>query len=280
MFKRILNSINQSYRQETLRERSKRMIPGSIYCIIASSMYIFVSSIINVFFFPGMHLGVDWINLLTRWVEYILVFALAGAIVGWFTEEYIGIVGGGVVLTILVLIGNLVASVVGRGSPALTLQSIFTALPLVGVGILLAWLIRVAINRHLLIQLKEKPAVRRNLAAQMLIIVILVGLIPGVLSRFGYSSEYAIRTLNRGMQNFATDPLFQYRYPFAKVPGLKTHFGMNYTLFVYSSSYEANALDVTIQFEDGYAISCIVPVTSADTMILQVCNEGSRIITP
>ena len=280
MFKRILNSINQSYRQETLRERSKRMIPGSIYCIIASSMYIFVSSIINVFFFPGMHLGVDWINLLTRWVEYILVFALAGAIVGWFTEEYIGIVGGGVVLTILVLIGNLVASVVGRGSPALTLQSIFTALPLVGVGILLAWLIRVAINRHLLIQLKEKPAVRRNLAAQMLIIVILVGLIPGVLSRFGYSSEYAIRTLNRGMQNFATDPLFQYRYPFAKVPGLKTHFGMNYTLFVYSSSYEANDLDVTIQFEDGYAISCIVPVTSADTMILQVCNEGSRIITP
>jgi len=57
-----------------------------------------------------LHLSVDWISLLTHWVEFSIALALAGAIVGWFKEEYMGIFGGGVVLTILVLVGNLVAS--------------------------------------------------------------------------------------------------------------------------------------------------------------------------
>ncbi|HEX7542023.1 MAG TPA: hypothetical protein VF352_07820 [Anaerolineales bacterium] len=59
---------------------------------------------------------------------------------------------------------------------------------------------------------------------QLTTIVFLVGLIPGVFSRFGYTSEYAIRTLNKGLQNFATDPFSQWRFTFSKVPALKDHF--------------------------------------------------------
>ncbi|HEX7542022.1 MAG TPA: hypothetical protein VF352_07815 [Anaerolineales bacterium] len=103
-----------SYRQETLAERGKRMAPGVMYGAIASTVYVLVSSIINVIFFPGLHLGVDWISLLTHWIEFSLALALAGGIVGWFTEDYMGIVGGGVVLTILLLVGNMIASLMGQ----------------------------------------------------------------------------------------------------------------------------------------------------------------------
>jgi hypothetical protein len=280
MFKRIAETIIKSYRQETPLERSKRMVPGVMYGAIVSTVYVLVSSIVNVIFFPDLHLRVDWISLLNRWVEFGIALVLAGVIVGWFTEEYMGIVGGGVVLTILILVGNLVTSLMGSRSVALTVQSFFTALPLVGVGILLAAAIRAAINRHLHIQQQERPEVRRKLFVQLTAIIILVGLIPGVLSRFGYSSEYAIRTLNEGMQNFATDPLFQWRFPFAKVPDLKVHFGMDYTLFARASTYEADALDVTIRFKDGYTVTCLVPIASGDTMFLEICNEGTKITSP
>ncbi|MCX6033451.1 MAG: hypothetical protein NTV38_00510 [Chloroflexi bacterium] len=66
MFKWIAETIIKSYRQETLAERGKRMMPGALYGAIATTVYVFVSSIINVIFFPDLHLGVDWIRLLTQ----------------------------------------------------------------------------------------------------------------------------------------------------------------------------------------------------------------------
>jgi hypothetical protein len=280
MFKRIAEAVLKSYRQETLAERSSRMVPGALYGIIASTVFVLVSSIINVIFFPDLHLGIDWISLLIHWVEFGLGLALSGVIVGWFTEEYMGIVGGGVVLTILLLVGNLIVSLMGGGSASLTVQSFFTALPLVGVCILLAWAIRVAINRHLYVKQQGTPEVRRKLFVQLTIIVFLVGLIPGVFSRFDISAEYAIRTLNDGLQNVASDPSLEVRFPIAKVPALKDHFSMNYTLFARTSAVSAGALDITIRFEDGYTITCLVPTASGDATYLQVCNEGTNIIFP
>jgi len=280
MFKRIAGTIIKSYRQETLAERGMRMVPGALYGVIATTVFVWVSSFINVIFFPDLHLGVDWISLLSRLVEFCLAMALAGAIVGWFTEEYMGIVGGGVVLTILLLVGNLVASLIGGGSTTMTVQSFITALPLVGAGILLAWAIRVAINRHLHIQQQEAPEVRRKLFVQLITIVFLVGLIPGVFSRFGISSEDAIRTLNKSLQNVATDSSLDVRFPIAKVPALKDHFGMNYTLFTRVSAIEAGAMDITIRFEDGYTVTCLVPTESGYATFLQVCNEGKKIAIP
>jgi len=280
MFKRIAEAILKSYRQETLAERSRRMAPGAMYAAIAATVFVLVSSIINIFFFPDLHLAVDWVSLLTQWIEFGFALALAGAIVGWFTEEYMGIVGGGIVLTILILVGNLVASLMGGGSAALTAQSFLTALPLVGVGVLLAWAVRVAINRHLYIKQQEAPEVRRKLFVQLMVIVFLVGLIPGILSRFGLSSEYAIRTLNESLQNVATDPSLEVRFPLAKVPALKDHFGMGYTLYARTSASAAGALDITIRFEDGYTVTCLVPTASGYSTFLQVCNEGTKIVFP
>jgi hypothetical protein len=280
MFKRITDTIIKSYRQETLAERGKRMLPGAMYGSFAATVFVLVSSAINVIFFPNLHLVVDWINLLTDWIQFGIGLALAGAIVGWFTEEYMGIVGGGVVLTILLLVGNLIASLLGGGSAALTVQSLITALPLVGVCVLLAWAIRVAINRHLHIKQQEVPDVRRKLFLQLVSIVFLVGLLPGVFSRFDVSAEFAIQTLNEGLQNAGIDPSLEVRFPIAKVPALKEHFGMNYTLNPRPSAVSAGALDITIRFEDGYTVTCLVPTTSGDAFFLQVCNEGTKIVSP
>jgi predicted phage tail protein len=227
-----------------------------------------------------LHLGVDWISLLTHWIEFGVALALDGVIVGWFTEEYMGIVGGGVVLTILLLVGNLVASLIGNVSATLTVQSFITVVPLIGASILLAGAIRMAINRHLHIKQQETPEVRRKRFMQLTIIVFLVGLIPGLFSRFGQSSEFAIRTLNESLQNVATDPSLEVRFPIAKVPALRDHFGMDYTLYARASTFEAGALDITIRFIDGFTVTHLVPTESGYALFLQVCNEVTKIASP
>jgi hypothetical protein len=277
MFKGLIASIAASFRQETLAERSARMQPGALYGLLAGTVFVLVSSFINIIFFPGIPLGIDWTSLLIQWFEFGIVLAAAGAIVGWFTEDYMGIVWGGVMLTGLLLLGNLVASLLGRGSAALMAQSIITVLPLVGAGVLLAGIIRVAINRHLFIGQQETQEIRRRLMRRLILIVILVGLVPGIFSRFGISTENTIRTLNDNLQNYATDPLLEWRYPYAQVPSLKQHLGMTYKLYVRTSGYEAGSLDITIRFQDGYAITCLAPTDSGNNLFLSTCNEGNSL---
>ena len=279
MFKRIVNAISKTFNQETLEERSSRMLPGVLYGAIVATVFVLISSIINVLFFPDLHLAVDWIGFLIRWLEFGIALALAGAIVGWFSEEYMGIVGGGIILTTLILIGNLIASLIGNGSATLMVQSFFTALPLIGVCIILAWALRTAINRHLHIKQHETPGMRWKMFVQMIFIVCLVGLIPGVFSRFGLSSENAIRTLNKSLQNTTTTPPLEVRFPIANVPAIKGHIGMDYKMYTRTSSEVTGALDITIRFVDGYTITCIVP-TDSSSAYLDACNEGTRITNP
>lgn len=95
MIKRIINPILKSFREETLKERSERMLPGALIGIVAATAYILVLSTVNVITLPALHLSVDWIRMLINLIIYDLVLALVGAIAGWFTDDYMGAVGGG-----------------------------------------------------------------------------------------------------------------------------------------------------------------------------------------
>jgi len=282
MFTRIQVDIQKFFHQETLAERGKRMLPGALYCVSAASIYSVVSPVINVIFYPDLHLAMDWGGLLIHWVELGIVAALAGAIVGWFTETYEGVVFGGVILSILLLVGNLVASLVsGRDASLMGQSIIITILPLVGALILLAWAIRMAINRHVHIRQREKPEIQRKRLVQLTALVCLVGLVPGVFALFGTASLSSIRSMNKTLQNYAIDPMLEFRFPYEKVPALKDHFGMDYSLYVHTSMIRTVSLEITIHYGDGYSVTCLVPQLDREgQMILDVCNEGTTINFP
>ena len=67
MFKRFTQEIVRFYRQETFAERSLRMVPGALYGTLVATVFVLASSVINILFFPGQHLGVDWIRFLIQW---------------------------------------------------------------------------------------------------------------------------------------------------------------------------------------------------------------------
>jgi hypothetical protein len=282
MFKRIAESSYKFFSEESLSERSKRMIPGAIYAAIAASLYTVVSAVVNVIAYPDLHLAVNWGGLLIQLLGFALVLALAGVIVGWFSETYEGIVFGGIVIAVLLLAGNYIASLVtGRGATLMGQSILVTILPLVIACMLLAAVIRVAINRHSYIKRQEKPGVRRKLSVQLVGTVALVGFVLGVFALYGTGFTTTLRALNKTMQNYATDPFIESRFPYDKVPGLKDHFGMDYSLYARTSNLIADAIEVTIHFKDGYSVTCLAPQTAgSEALLLDICNEGTSLRSP
>lgn len=275
MFKRLSEATDKFFHEETWAERSRRMLPGAMYCAAAVTVYVLVSSLINVIVYPDMHLGVDWLGVLVRWLEYGIALALAGAIIGWFSETIEGVVWGGLILAALLMLGSAVLALLSGMGNTLLGQSLVTIIPVLGSGVLLAWVIRMAVKRHTDIMEKAEPKTRRKQLTQLIGLVLLVGLIPGVFSLFGTSSRYAIGSLNNALQNYASDKLIESRFPYENLPGLKAHFGMDYTLYARTSGEVSGSLDITIRFVDGYAVTCVVPqLNSNQPILLDACSEG------
>ena len=282
MFTRIKTEILKYFRQESFAERSNRMLTGGIYCALAATVYILVSSVINVIIYPDLHLGINWTGLFISWLEVGLVLALAGAIIGWFTEDHEGVVWGGVLLAVLIFVGNLLVALISGRSATLMGQSLLlTAIPLIGAGILIAFVIRMPIKRHLRAQQQGEPGKRRKQYVQLTLQVILVGLVIGIFSLFGTSSLATLRSMNKTLQEYTTDPLIEQRFPYEKVPALKDHFGMDYSLYVHTSTLKTGTMDITIHYKDGYSVSCLVPLLESNgQLLLDTCNEGTSVRSP
>ncbi len=258
------------------------MLVGAIYCALAATVYILVSSVINVIVYPDVHLGINWTGLIISWLEVGLVLALAGAIIGWFTEDHEGVVWGGVLLAVLIFVGNLLVALINGRSAKLMGQSLLlTAIPLIGAGILIAFVIRMPIKRHMRVKQLVEPGKRRKQYIQLTLLVILVGLIVGIFSLFGTASLATLRSMNKTLQEYATDPLIEQRFPYQNVPALKEHFGKDYSLYVHTSTLMTDSMDITIHFKDGYSVSCLVPLLESNgQLLLDTCNEGSSVHPP
>lgn len=282
MIKRFTSGIDKYLHQETQAERTNRILPGAIYSALTVISYLIVSSTINVLVFRNLNLAVDWTRLLLSCLEFGLILAVAGVIVAWFTETHEGIVYGGIVLALLILVGNMAATaVIGQSFQLLSQSIIIVILPLIGAGILLAAAIRVAVNRHVKISQIENPQIRRKQSVQLIALICLVGLVIGALSLFGTTSLNSVRALNSNLQNYATDPLAENRFPYQDLPGLKNHLGMPYTLVASTAYTTADAMEITIRFKDGYSVACVIPLLGAnEQLLMNTCNEGASLKSP
>jgi hypothetical protein len=175
------------------------------------------------------------------------------------TDTVEGVVWIGLILAALLMLGSMVLSLLSGTGNTLLGQSLITIIPVIGAGILLAWVIRMVVKRHSDIMALAEPKIRRKQLTQLVGIVLLVGLIPGVFSMFGSSSHHAIGSINNVLQNYATDKLIDSRFPYQQLAALKQHFGMDYTLYTHTSSAASGSLDITVRFMDGYRITCVVP---------------------
>lgn len=264
--------LNRIFNEETLSQRKERMIPAAIYGALIGATYTLTLSFINVYTFPKLPLGMDWVYTLTRCFEFSVALALIGAIATWFTEGYEGVVGGGVIVTLLMILVVLVSS--NNRDSTVTMQSLITALPLVGVNVLAAWGLRWAAQRHLDITRDEKAELRRKNLTRHVMLILLVGLIPGVLGRMGVSTEQTLKHVNELLQAAPADPSVLPRLPLKQVPALREHIGVSYLLYARPSMLSVGNLDVVVRFADGFSMTCVLPIPGGP--FITNCSEGDQ----
>ena len=280
MFRRIVNPILVFFREETLRERSERMLPAAVIGALAGTAYVLTLATINVISLPALHLSPDWGSLLVHLVEYDLALALAGAIAGWFTEDPAGAIGGGIVSTLLYLIVNWLIIRLTGNSPARLVQLLITAVPLLIGAMLLCAVYRFAVGRYVRL-MQTKPGARRSLRlAGMLVLVILVGMTPGSFAHFDQNSQNVILAMDQRLQAVAGEPALEAQFPLAQFPALQSHFGQPFVLQPRPSASQGSALDVTIRYADGYAITCLVPTNDPYVQYFKQCYLGNNVILP
>ena len=267
----MLENLQRSYLQETPAERSQRMIPAAIFGIIVATAYVWTLALVNVFSFPELPLAINWARMIGMWFGLSLAFAFFGALAAWFTEEYAGVVGGGLIFTALLAIWFLISARVQDST--ITAQSIITTLPLAGVNMLAAWAFRWAARRYLAIQHEANPGVRRKQLIQHLALVLLVGLVPGLFGRMDTPAQRTLGQLHELLQAAPSDPSVWPRLPLRQVPALEEHFGVDYVFYAQPSASAVSVMDVSVKFEDGFWMSCQLPISTAVSFITE-CKEG------
>ena len=265
--------------QETPTERNKRMLPGIMYGLIIASTYAFVGSIVNQLSFPDLPVGVNWRSLFFTWLFFAVWLGFGGGFINWFTQAEESVVTGWLVMIVIAL-----------GAGSLTLEGslptqfgkiVLLVLPVLAISLLMTITLRWLGERHAE-TLENRQTLRTRGIAILVAIALAIGGLTGLgLNRWTGSTQRAVRDIHSRLQTTAADPAqVEEFFPPTGVPQLNSHLGKPYTLHGHPSGQSVVAIEVSIDFMDGYHVTCILLVFPDKPPFLRACAEGDEVILP
>jgi len=277
MLNKIKEFFVKDWQEETFEQRWPRIKYGLIFGVVGALFYAVVAATINIISYPELHLTVNWTSAINIWVTVSLALVIAGFIVGWPTEEVKAIVGGGVTLTFLLLVINTIMFISQNVTNQSYFQVLVASLPMVGVIVLLALALRQGINKAAAAEKEESKPKKRNSLVKIFSIVIALGTIGGLFSRFDGSAVTMLESLNERLQTADTSGTTKVEFPSNVLQDVQSHYGQEFGLYIRSATGTIGALDVTISFADGYTLTCQIPTVSGSYVFIDACSEGNRV---
>ncbi len=277
MFAKIKNNIITSFQQEDLSTRLQRVKLGVLFGIIGTTAYVLTSSLINPISFPQIPFGTDWLGLFGYWFALAAALSLAGAIAGWATEDHNGVVGGGVMMGLLILLLNTIAYLSQPGVKDSYFKVLVTTVPLIAVAILIALVFRWAINRQINNLKEENLKLKQKKITRLFGTLIVAGLVLGIFARYDQSIIDSLKTLDSRLQVAGADASSTVRFPDNVAASISSHFGTPYQYLMHYTNSAIGAVDVTIRFNDGYTLTCLVPTDSALFLMIPACSDGRQL---
>lgn len=277
MFAKLKESIITSFNQEDFSTRLEKIRLGILFAVLGTTAYIISSSLINPISFPKIPFGVDWLELIGYWLLLTAALALAASIAGWATEDYVGVVGGGTMMGLLILLIITISYLSSTGPRDSYFRILVTTVPLIAVAVLIALIFRWAINRQIHNKNDENAQQRQKNSSKLISTIIVTGLVMGIFARYDQSLIDSLKTLDSRMQIAGNDSASTVRFPEGIEDSIGNHFGTGHEFFVHHTNTTIGAVDVTIRFEDGYELTCLVPTNSALFLVISACSEGKRL---
>lgn len=265
--------------QETPAERRQRMLPGAIYGLIIATMYALVGGFVNQLSFPDLPVGVDWRNLLITWLFFAVWLGVGGGFINWFTQTEESIVTSLLVMTLIALSAS--ALTFEGNLPAQFGKILLLVLPVLAISLVMTITLRWLGVRHADIVEREQTLWTKSIAILIVIALVIGGLTGIGLTRWSEKTLTGVRYVHSRLQTLAAKPIqAESFFPLNDVPGLVSHLGLPYALYGKSSGQSVTAAEVTVEFKDGYQITCILLVFPDTTPFLRACAEGNQITLP
>jgi hypothetical protein len=241
------------------------ILVGAFYGFLVGIAFVLTASMLDPILYPDLPLGIDWSLLATRggWIAPGLV--LVGAVTALFRERLPGILAGGVVASLLALVGALFLSPVTAGMKLMVL--IFILVPIAAMSLPITLILRWLVDKHAQ-SLEPKQALARILPLVLLAIALGVG--SGSFLRLSRSAVEATRYLHHLLQTASQDV----ESPIRDVPGLQDHMDVSYRLFPRPSETSSEGFDIRAEYTDGYRVNCTVVVYPRRDPYLSGCTSN------
>ena len=272
--KDIQQALLLAYRQEPLTVRLQRGKIGVLVGLVIAFLCSFTASLVNPLTLPSLHLFINWTALIQAWVILSLGLSLVGFISGWFTENNGAVAGGGAIVACLVLL--VVLAEYSKIQEKIPYLSVYWAviLPVLGASVFLAWEFRALINRINQLRREDDENKKRRGYGAIIGVIVALGLIPGLFYRFDLSTIKTLTRVSRGIQYAQNPDQESFIFPLEFRSAVEKRSTMKYTLYSRPSHVSVGFIDVTIYFDDGYVITCMVPTSMDLYDFANRCNEG------
>ena len=274
---RLVDQFKTLAQQETPAERRKRMLPGALYGLVIAASYALAGSFVNQLSFPDTPVGVDWDYLLAASLFFAVWLGIGGAFVNWFTQTEESLVISLVVMSAIAL----AASWLTFEGPLPTQlgKIVLLVLPVLAISLLMTLTLRWLGVKHANAIEKEPESRQRQILALLVIAMLIGGGTGSVLTRWTMVTQRAVRHIHQTIQTVIANPSgLETLFLIRDVPQVTHHLDSPYTLRGKPSGQSVVAVDVNIDFEDGYQVSCVLLVFPDQPPFPKACAEGESVV--
>ena len=260
--------------QNMLISPLERRLMGALFGVLLGGLYALVAGTIDVMLFRDLPLGLNWRAVLLSVLTTGVAGLALGVIVAWSQDTLKGIVIGALVIAGSGVVKAFIAPAADTAVIAIVL--IYTFLPFVALSLPIAIVLRLFVNRYEH-NLQKQGSSRLKAQSLLLVGAVALAAFAGSWSQMTPSSVEAVRKVNRVVQTTLASPTDK-ALPLAlrSIPDFRSRAGSTYVMDQRKSISAVDGVDVQVNFDNGYVISCIV-----DNQTLAVsCAEGATVFGP
>ncbi len=247
-------------------EKKERITYAAASGFVVGTICVAIGSFINSLLFPDLPLYIDWSNMFFLWMIWAVLGGALAGVAAISSEGWSSILLAAFLMAATILVINFVQGMNSFFLNILVLLGLsmpFTAM-MVPVAYIFFWL-----ARRFVYASTYKGRERTNTLAINILIIIVLGMLPGLYSIFNSKTQTGLRLVHSMLQDAAVSS--DLATPLVKTEGFAEHQTQEYELSQVPSVYSTVGVDVTAHYEDGYTLKCTVVLYPGQDAYVSPC---------
>jgi hypothetical protein len=251
-------------------EKRQRVTYGAVSGFIAGTICALMLSFVNVWLYRDLPLQVDYLGFFKLWMLWGVGGSIFAGIATSSTEGWGSILLAAVLMGVAILVMNFLQGITSLFLNLVVMVGLivpFTGM-MIPVSYIFFWLARRFMHAH-----TSTGWERWSVFIVNGLVVIVLGLLPGLYSKFNSSAETAVYMVHGMLQEMSrTDSADALPKPLLASEGFLDHRTQPYKLTQVPSAYSTVGIDVTAHYEDGYSLRCTVILYPGKDAYMSPCK--------